>query len=174
MARFSKNEKAGIVYDDVEIALSTLGSKAAILSESKIDSLREQGFRVLKTQYWIEFLGKADGEGPLVVGLSCGQDAAHLAGAISADPQGQFDTPEEVANEAAKRPVWPLYLIARSALKSGTAGFANFDTQELKPQWSAREGGHFDWFVYNMDGGALTTGCTIRIFAKHFGVWLDD
>lgn len=151
----------------------TLGALAAydvITQASKIDAARKNGFRVLKTEYFFDIDGKTAGEGPIVVGLAANQTAAEIEEAIEADPQGKVD---DVENQQAKRPVWPLEIFGS---KIGDTNLENESTRkgELTPRWSAPEGDGFSWWAYCLDAGGLTTGCTVVIFAKHYGVWLRD
>ncbi len=174
MARFSRNEKAGIVYDpSVTITLGTLAAAAAITANSKIDGSRLNGFRVLKSELWIGASGKTTGEGPVVIGLAFDADAANVALAMAADPQADGrQTGDKVANTEAKFPVFPIAMIGKAETKIGIESVTMKHT--LKPQWSAPEGSGLQYFAFNADTGALTTGTVVEIFAKHFGVWLND
>ncbi len=170
--KFTTNTKSGIVYDFITIALSTLGTLTAILGPSKIDASREMGFRVLRTEYWLEYEGKTDNEGPIIFGLSVDMTVSQIANAISADPQGR-DPEASEANLRAKFPIFPLKMLSEQSTESPGGGNAIISMDVAKVGWSLPEGSHLDFFAFNL-GSALTTGTVIRVFAKHFGVWLDD
>lgn len=158
-----------IVYDDVQLVLSTLGSKTVFTAGSKIDASRLNGFRVLKTEYWINYEGKTAGQGPIMVGLSANHDATEIEECIEADPQSSARG-EDALNRA-MRPVWPLYMIPTKPTDSLEAAD---DNGNFTPKWSSPESFGFFWWAYNMSGGALTDGTIVTIFAKHYGVWLRD
>ncbi len=158
-----------IVYDDVTITLGTLGSKTVIHGTSKIDSARTNGFRVMKGDYWMDYIGKTATEGPIVLGYNIGLSTAEVAEAIVDDPQSS--TADKNAGET-MRPVWPLELVPLTHATIGVGVSALKGT--FNPKWSVPEGQSSNWFAFNMDGGALTTGMSVRIFCKWFGVWLRD
>lgn len=168
MAKNSEN--LNIVYDDVTIDVGALASKDCIASASKIDSSRLNGFRIIKTEYWMDFEGKTAGEGPIMVGFSPLHSASEVEDTIEADPQSSAEMEN---NAVAKRPVFPLEMYPTDG------GDTNFEQQRIKkgsfnPRWSVIEGRSAFWWVYNMEGAALTTGMLVHIFAKHYGVWLRD
>lgn len=162
------SENLDIVYDDVTITLGALAAKDAISSDSKIDAARLQGFRVMKTEYWIDYSGKATGEGPVMVGFSMNHTVGEVEEAFEADPGDRTS----IQNAQAKRPVWPLKMIPAHAVQLDVPDKVLGGT--FNPRWSCIEGKAAIWWAYNMDSSALTTGTVIRIFAKHFGVWLRD
>ena len=164
-----KSDNLAIIYDDVTVTMGAALTKTAVLGTgSKIDSARENGFRVLRTDYWVDFAGKTSGEGPIMVGASVAQDAPTVAQTINTDPQ---DSSDYGGNAQTKRPVWLLELLEQG--ETGGPSGRNLKGS-FKPRWSAPEGENFDWWAYNMDTATLTTGLLVRIFAKHYGVWLRD
>ena len=170
MGKFSQNMMAGIVYDDLALVLGALATKTAVQGASKIDASRAQGFRLLKTQYWVEVIGKTNDQGGIIVGLSHNLSVTEIKECIEADPQGSkaIHRPE---SEASSRPIWPLVLIPSTVTSIEDKLVA---MGELKPGWSAPEGSTFNWFAFNLSTGTLTTGTQVKIFAKHYGVWLKD
>ncbi len=167
MAGFSDNPMAGIIYDDTTINLSTLPAGTAIILPSKIDASREQGFRILRTEWHIAYDGITIGEGPVVFGFSCNVAATEIEACIEADPQ---DSADRVGNTQSSQPVWPLVYQARSEGENGIEPLNGM----LKPRWTVPEGEQANWFAYNRSSSALTTGGVFFVFAKHFGVWLND
>lgn len=168
MAKNSEN--LAIVYDNVTIDASSLGATAAVAAASKIDASRGNGFRIMKTEYWVSVKG-LDDHGPIMVGFSAIFDASGVESCIESDPQ---DSSEDTNNFLAKRPVWPLKMFVPSqADASGNYDNVQHDKSEFNPRWSVPEGENAYWWVYNMTT-ALDAACTVNIFAKHYGVWLRD
>ncbi len=169
---FGKNKDGHIVYSQIDFPIGALASLDAIgLVDPKIDGSREQGFRLLKTQYWLEFVGLVDGEGPVLWGWSVGLTAAQIEEAIEADPQSVFDE----ANRDTNRPVFPIGMYNTDPVATNTTTLnAQMFVGEFKPRWSIREGNFLSTWAYNVDAGALTSGAELRGICKHFGVWLND
>lgn len=163
MAKNSEN--LAIVYDDVTIALGALATKTGILGTGKIDSSRLNGFRVMKCEYWISYEGKTSGEGPIMIGAASGLTLTNIESAIEGDPQSGIDP----LNANTKLPVWPLEMLPEGPTVQNEIMKGSFN-----PRWSTPEGFNFVWWAYNCDGGALTTGTDVHIFAKFYGVWLRD
>lgn len=165
MAKNSENLE--ILYDDVVIDVGALASKDAISVDSKIDSSRLNGFRVMKTEYWISYEGKTTAQGPIMVGYSPTLTAQQVENGIEADPQVSSAVDETAKSKA---PIFPLEMIGAE----GTAKVEDSFKGSFNPRWSTPEGVSAIWWAYNMDAAVLTTGLLIHIFAKHYGVWLRD
>ncbi len=168
MGKFSNNPMAGIVWDELTITLGALAADTSIQTASKIDAGRESGFRVLKTQYWLDVTGKTNDEGGILVGINHNLSVAENAEAIAADPQGHagIARPE---NEQAMRPVWGLMFIPSTVVSVENK---LIEPREVKLNWSFPEGSSMNWFAHAF--GSLTTGTVVGVVAKHFGVWLKD
>lgn len=161
----SKNtENLAIVYDLIDLSIGALGGLDVAVAPSKIDASRLNGFRVMKTEYFMALEGYTAGEGPVVVGMAMLQDDATIEQGLEADPQSASDLAN---NSYTKRPVWPLEIFTLQTADGGKKGSFN-------PRWSCPEGQVTNWWVYNLDGAALTIGCMLHILAKHYGVWLRD
>ncbi len=158
---------AGIVWDDTNVALGSLGAGIAVTAASKIDSARLQGFRVLRTEWYMGVTGMTTGEGPLLLGMSVGLSAAQIQGGIQGDPQRSHDVTE---SDQAQRPIWPLQVFMANADGDGTIVAQGV----IKLGWSVPEGVSLNFFVINFTASALTTGAVVNVIAKHFGVWLRD
>lgn len=154
--------KLSIVYDVLNISCNSLAALDAAASASKIDGTRERGFRVVKTDYFC-YLNSGTATDVVVVGMG-GPDLApaEIEEAIEADPQHADDP---VASEHVMRRLWPLEMIKD-------------DTEPVKGSeklnWSYPEGTVLNWWVYNPSAAALNASATVTIFAKHYGVWLND
>ncbi len=162
-----------LLYDDIVITLGALGANSVAITASKIDAARENGFRVIKTQYWIDWQGKTAVEGPVIVGYAFGMDANAISATISSDPQSSN---LDFVDGETKNPVFPMELIPFASTDGGgaTPGQGGFTMGEVVPRWSVPEGSNLNWFARNLGGAGMTTGTVVLIFAKHFGVWLRD
>lgn len=168
----SKTDKGlALVYDNVALTLSTLGASTALSASSRIDGSRENGFRIIKTQYWLDWIGKTAPEGPLIFGISFGLSVAQIAACITADPQSKR---EDFNVHDTALPVFPLALIPIASTGKAATPDDAVPMREITLRWSAPEGTSMNWFVFNADTSALTTGTSVVVFAKHFGVWLND
>ncbi len=166
MAKFKDNAMSAIQWDELQIVLSTLAGGAAVVTASRIDAGRLQGFRVLRTEYFLQIEGMTTGNDAVVVGLAHDLTQGEIQEAIGADPQRSNDP---TLSPRAMRPVWPLEIFAANAQGNILAlkGVA-------KIGWSVPEGTLLNWFVVNIGTNALTSGATVNVLAKHFGVWLKD
>ncbi len=168
MGNFGKNTQAGIIYDIDQFSLGTLANKDAIQKQSKIDANKENGFRILRSEWKATLGGIAASEGPILFGFAAGSlTAQQIEDCLESDPQKQY-VPD--VTEESMRPVWPLALFFKSASGDGhvnAEGVAKFN-------WSIPEGDFASWWAYHMGSGTLTTGATMSYAVKHFGVWLKD
>lgn len=162
------DSKLAILWELVSINLGTLASATAVTTVSKIDTAREQGYRVTKTQWFIERLGATFGDDPILVGYAFGMTSGQITEMLAADPQGAVNSTDKEAQDRANRPAFPMAAFSAENLQ------IIMRDGETIPMWSAPEGGFLNWFALNFGGGALTTGGSVRILAKHFGVWLRD
>ncbi len=167
MGNFSKNAMAQILHESKEFSFGTLASKDVISSTSLIDAAKENGFRLLRTEWWVSVRGMANAEGPVLIGLAANLSAAEVEITLEANPESANSASE---GHNANRPVWPLAVLEND----GNGGHKASDSGVLKPGWSIPEGSFLNWFAWNLDGSTLTTGGSAIVYAKHFGVWLKD
>ncbi len=161
MSKFSEG-KGAILWDVVEIDISSLASLDAVSGASKIDAARENGFRILKSEVMIR-----SEVGGLAVGMSGpGLNVAEVEEAIESDPQSPSDN---VDIERTMRMVVPFGVVPFDALVMNLTG-----ENAIKPRWSWPEGQAMLYWVYNFSPDAVTTDKGLSILAKHFGVWLND
>ncbi len=156
------------MYDHVELTLSTLAALTAIKSDLKLDGGQDQGVRIKKILYSVAFRGKTAAEGPLWYGL-CAKDVslAELAETLLADPQSDRDVP---ASEQVDRRVVMLGSIGSSDGNRDGPG----TLQRGKWFWLVREHEGIQFWVFNRDGGALTTGATVEWSSFISGEWQND
>ncbi len=162
--------------EDLTLALSTLGAATAIAQVSRIDSSRENGFRIAKLRIAALLEGKTAAEGPLSWGISCNMSASDIGTAIKADPQAAVNQNAARGEGTWLKMLGLIALGATNAALTGTPGgddkIAMFD--EYVINWSVPEGQNFQIWAFNMDTGALTTGSLITAAMEIFGVWLRD
>ncbi len=166
MGKFSENSQSGIYYDRHALTVGALASLAAATSTSKQNSSREQGFRILKSEWYATLKGYTDGEGPWVFGLCQDLTAAQITAVFDAVPQFAGDG---VENFDAMRPLWILGIMSSEGNMDQTTR-----SGEWKPKWSFPEGVPLKAFIWNASAGTLTTGATLILVAKNYGVWLRD
>jgi len=170
----AKESNLAMLYEDITLAVLAPATKAATVVASKADGSRQNGYRIMKTEWMMQYEGKTTGEGPIIWGFAMGLTAAEVAAALTADPQSSTD--DRNAGET-ERPIWPLGLIDENSVESGDNAATAAPLQlngTFNPKWSQPEAQQFIWWAWNMSTGTLTTGLVLRIFAKHFGVWLRD
>jgi len=167
---FGKDGKGVIMRENRSQALGTLAALSALIIGTNLATTER--FRMLKAEIWATLTGLTTGEGTgLLFGLADGDlSVAEIEEAIESNgPLGPNDT---VTEEQASRAVWLFGAIDR---ETGTeAIFENEDGGHmlvLKPRWTFASVKSWNWFVYNM-GAAPTTGATIFIRGKSFGVWV--
>ncbi len=163
--------RLAVTTDVVTITLSTLGALTAILGAGKQDATRLQGMRFKKIKAHMEFLGKTAGEGPLMVGYAIDTTTSETGEALSADPQHRSDP----SGEAQGRKVVPVWIIPKGSTGSEVVISHPDEMQDITmPYKELIEGSTLNWFVYNMDSGALQTGTVVNIAYVAVGEWLRD
>ncbi len=160
----------GTIFREIQtITLSTLASGAALKAAATAGIVED--FRILKTEY-VAFVDGAvtDGE-PFLIGIADnGLTVTEIQECLNTgDPSNPSDFPEA---ENAMRPVWVTdgYI--------GHVGTAELTGRqklqgEIKLRWTFNDAvSGWTWFAFNIGGATMTTGVVVRIYAKHFGVWV--
>ncbi len=169
---FGKDGKGVIIGESRAAALGTLAPDTGILITTKLATLER--FRMLKARMVANVEGITAGEaGGLTLWLADGDLVlSEIEEAIEADgPLG----PNDKINEAiAERPVWYAggldvqVSVSEAFFRDAvTAGYACM----VKPRWTFARTKSWNWVVYNA-GPALSTGATVNIRCKDFGVWV--
>ncbi len=111
-------------------------------------------------------------EGPILVGMAPGgMTAAEIEQAIETTVDDSNDIPDV---EFANRMIWPLEaLVVQSDTTNGaSAGSVTTVRGEFNPRWTMPNPDGWTWWAYNFGTANLTTGGTVSITAKYFGVWV--
>ncbi len=169
---FGKDGKGEIITETKQQALGTLGNVTAITVATPL--VMAEDFRIIKTEMaaLVTGLTTAEGQG-LMIGIANGAlTVAQIAEAISA--QGPLNRNDRARQEFAMRFVKLLATIAGGDNASTVKRFENAEgggmiSETIRWTFSSPEGWQF--FVWN-NGVALTTGSSVRLQAKHFGVWV--
>ncbi|CAN8138849.1 hypothetical protein THIOSC15_1170001 [uncultured Thiomicrorhabdus sp.] len=165
MAGFGKDGRGSITYENLQQALGTLGNRTAITIDTSRSSHNDLGddFRIIKMEVTAAWNGWTAGEGPVLIGLASGElTVAEIAECLESAPS---DRNSHDAMASAHWPVWPLGFV------NGYNGETRI-TVEKTIRWTFSDPEAFQFFAYNMDAGSLTTGSSVTILAKIFGVWV--
>ncbi len=152
---------------DIALGVGALAANTAILTASKFDASRNNGFRVVKARGLGQISAKTAAEGPLIWGLCANCDAAAVKAIMEADPQDSTQDDAKGAGQWVK----PLGLVKVADVEALLPQDGKpFD---IKVNWSVIEGQTFNFFVYNM-GATITTGASFFMWLELMGVWLRD
>ncbi len=168
---FGKEGKGEIITEVRSQALGTLATATALLIGTKLATLED--FRILRSEIYAVITGVTAGEFEgLLFGLAEGSlTVGELEQAIEANgPLG----PNEVAEgERTSRFVKLIGAVTHPTDSEVTIvdGETNAPMIVVKPRWSFAATSSWNWFVYN-NGVAPTTGATVKIAVKNFGVWV--
>ncbi len=171
---FGKDGKGQIIQQQLSIALLGLAGGNVV---SGTPLVMTQDFRVLKTEVYASIEGLTAGEGAaLLLGIARGSltDNEIEEGLSAAGPVGPNDTP---ANERSGRPVWIMGASDIRGQQAGNATKVQFSGEHglqlvAKPRWTFMRPDGWRYWVFNYDNSALTTGATVRMHVKSYGVWV--
>lgn len=165
---FGKNNRGVIIREDLNQVLGALGSGTGILVAGGKVAITED-FRLMKSHIYAIIHGLTAGEGihSLLLGIANADlSLAEIEEALELNgPQQKSD---RIETEKAERYV---EIIGRFVGDDVGTTRLHLD-RKFKAKWSFMSDEGWVFFVYNQDGAALTTGATVRIKCKHFGVWL--
>ncbi len=171
---FGKDGKGVILR---EVATITVGALAAgaVVKHSGGVVLETTSFRILKTEYFAVMSTAFQGEfDQILLGIANGAlTTTQIAEAIEVN--GPDDRNDRVEAEQAMRAVW----LVNHLQEQGDSANAiqdqlnNGNVMHFSLKWTFTPTEGWDWFAFNPLGAAITTGPVIKIFAKHFGVWVD-
>ncbi len=125
-------------------------------------------------QYAVEWRGKTTLEGPLVYGFSEGLTIAEISEYFNADPQHDADPGAMEQSLRHLLVVGYIGFVTTASLFSGDRVDDYGKMEHLRwPGWECIEGETFDFFVFNRDTSALTSGTLIDGFCMMRGEWID-
>jgi len=172
---FGKDGKGVIIYESRSQAIGVLGANAGILVGTKLATT--DNFRMLKGEVTaiLSGLTAAEGQG-LLFGIADG-DLTLVEIEEALDLNGPLDMGDLVIAEQAGRPVFVLGVYEIMEVASTQGLFRDKLTGAPmithKTRWTFRDASKgWNYFVYS-PGAAFTTGATVKIHAKSFGVWVN-
>ncbi len=167
---FGKDGKGVIIRDPRTQAIGSLAQQAAIIIGTNLSTLER--FRIIKLELWAAVTGLTTGEGTgLLIGIADGDyTLAEIEASLeSTGPAGPNDT---VISEIVER-----FVILLGSIDRETGTEAIFENNhgghmmEKNLRWTFSRTKSWNFFIYNL-GAALTTGATVIIKPKEFGVWV--
>ncbi len=171
---FGKDGKGVIIYESVSKDLGTLADQAAKVVNGPLAITDD--FRMLKSEVVAHHtLSQTDEGHGLYLGIADGDlTEAEIAAAITTGKP--LDRNDSVLAAVAERfvklfaasgeAVEPLGVVANYLNKYGGPML------EVNPKWTFGDTSSWKWFIFNNSGATLTTGLTVRVIAKSFGVWV--
>ncbi len=159
-----------------ETQLTVLGGLAAGAAVVVTGPAITDDFRIIKSEVHASVEGLTAGEGNnLVFGIANGDlSAAQVAESFVTDgPVNASD--RDKAEEAGRF----TRMLSGSAQMDDAGTIRQLLNEHGGPiiektiRWTFSKGVGWDWFIFNNDGGALTTGSTLRLMATHYGVWVN-
>ncbi len=172
MSGFGKDGKGVVIEYVISQALGTLGPLTGIVVGTK--PAITTPFRVIKAEVVATVIGLTAGEGVgLVLYMGDGQYSLAefeegIEGAIPLSPNDS--TEAEQALRWSKRFGATQHEEGQNA-ELMVVGPKGGPVMEETIRWTFDEATSFDWLCYNM-GAVLTTGATIQVACKLFGVWV--
>ncbi len=173
---FGKDGKGVIIVEGRSQALGTLASSAGILIGTKLAILER--FRMLKAEITARVSG-------LTVGEIHGSRLYLADGDLTlVEIEAQIESngplgPNEIAPaDIAERPVFLAGVFEENGAGGGTPialckdKETNAPVVMLNPKWTFARTKSWNWVLYNATGSAFTTGASVSILAKEFGVWV--
>ncbi len=170
---FGKDNKGVIITEQRVQALGTLADVTALIIGTGL--VLAEDFRIIKTELLAHVSGLTAGEGVgLHIGICNGElTVAEIKQALAAN--GPLNRNDAAPSEQAMRYVKKL----------AAAGFVTPSQNEVRMlnaqggpminetiRWTFSDPQGWNFYVFNDAGAALTTGATIRILVKHYGVWV--
>ncbi len=168
-----------IITEVQTVALATLADQSALaLSQLTLS----EDFRILKSEIAAGIINLDDDENVqgLLFGMANGElSDAEIAQAIVAG--GPLDRNDRLAAERASRYVKILsqaemhfqgHNSGRTTVDAIFRGEGGAPIIVNKPRWTFSDPEGWVFFVFNNSGSAMATGATVRMTAKHFGVWV--
>ncbi len=167
---FGKDGKGVIIRESRSQVLGTIAAESALIIGTKLATLER--FRMLRCEVQATIVNLTSGEGTgMLLVLADGQfTQTEVEATIEAD--GPLGPNDDVTENIADRPVWTFGAVDR---ETGTEALFENDmgghTMVVKPRWTFARTKSWNFLVYNL-GAAPTTGSSVIIRVKSFGVWV--
>ncbi len=160
------------------VALSTLGSRAAIIINSTLGTGILQSFLVKRVKYLLTLIGKTIvDDGPIAILLNKGDATAAEVGLAMTEinTAGMMDTTQVLTQDNA----WTVFQnTVKAFVPRGDGTAAVLDTGWFsiggKNGIPIQEGQGISAHAFNCGSGALTTGASVNGLILLQGVWLRD
>jgi len=169
---FGKDGKGAIVLESRAQTLGTIAGAAALLIGTKLATTED--FRILKSEVFAAITGATAGElVGLLIGIADGDlTTTEIEEAIELN--GPLDRHATIESERSMRFVKLFGAVVRESAGSELVFVAEGGAamMEVKPRWTFGLGKSWNWFVYNL-AAAPTTGASVQLRAKSFGVWVE-
>ncbi len=172
---FGKDGKGIIISESREIVLGSLAANSGLIIGTKL--AMKTRFRMLKGEVTCTIVDLTNLEGGgLELYLADGNlTLVEFEAAI--EQNGPIGAAEIAEAEKAMRPTWlvggvPGYPPASSPVDGiHMQGKENSIVMDINPRWTFGISESWNWIAFNT-GKALTTGSTLKIKTKVFGVWV--
>ena len=167
---FGKDGKGIIIRESRSQAVGTLATQVPLIVGTNLATL--ECFRMLKGEVAVTVIGATAGDlNNLWFGLADGDlSGTEIDECLEANgPLGPNDI---ILSNRALRPVWLMGSVTAQA--NANMGFTGEDggtMLNVVPRWTFASTKSWNWFVYNL-GSAPTSGASILIRTKLFGVWV--
>lgn len=171
---FGKDGKGAILSEKPSVALSTLAQNTGIiLTDNAIENSLLERFRIIKSEIVAAIQGGTfvAGDGPLLLYLVDGDfTLAEFEAAI--ETVGPVGPNDKVASAVVERFYKFFGMLNFVEENAGPGALLNGGmVVEKTIRWTFARSKGWNWILYNT-GTALTTGATIKLQCKHFGVWV--
>ncbi len=168
---FGKDGKGVIMRESRQQAIGTLAAQTALIIGTNLPTLER--YRMIKAELIASITQVATGElGSVYIGLADGDyTVAEIEAAIEAS--GPLGPNDQIAEELSERFVMILGHTPSNAGNTPLAFVNETGGGVMKEtiRWTFARTKSWNWFVYNF-GEAPTTGSTVQIRVKSFGVWV--
>lgn len=157
------SDRLQILYDFVEFAPAALAAQGVSGGTPRYQTTLTEDFRISKIEVHASVIGVNGNDMGILCLVAGDLSTTEIAECLNSAPVSNSDT---IENEEAMRPVFPLGML-------GGMGDAQALSIDKIIRWTFGDPDAWRYVIYNPDTGtAWTTGSTIRVFAKIYGVYV--
>ncbi len=172
---FGKDGTGAIITEQRTQLLGALSPSTGIIVGTKLAITKD--FRDLKVEVSAAVTDLTAGEGEALQLYLVNGDLTLAEFEESIEINGPLDRFDTVGDERAMR----YSTVVGGSEQPDPAGtqvimrdaHTNAPVCVAKPRWTFGELKSWNWIIYNSGLDALTTGASVRVKAKHYGVWLS-